>query len=323
MKRAFTLIELLVVIAIIAILAAILFPVFAQAKEAAKKTATLASAKQYGTAINIYLSDSDDTLPLGYTTTAGGNIRYATWTPFPSGWFNDGGGWSSPVIMNQTDSYWINACLPYVKNGQITEITGAQSAQAVTADFALPRLKQPFKMGYSFNGLLSGYSATAAVSPSTNPLLWTGFGKLNMEGRALTNPNLQCNGTAGASCRFNPDAAPMAGASTDWGDTWFWGTASFSSPASYSPPAALYGGNKVIVVRLDSSAKVQTVTAPGTTGARDVNTIFTSVAATGNPTDMKACRFSATGTYYTAFFRPDYDGSGRSAFTNTGGGCDE
>jgi len=64
MKRnAFTLIELLVVIAIIAILAAILFPVFAQAKLAAKKTADLSNQKQIGTALHIYLSDSDDVLP--------------------------------------------------------------------------------------------------------------------------------------------------------------------------------------------------------------------------------------------------------------------
>jgi prepilin-type N-terminal cleavage/methylation domain-containing protein len=64
-KTAFTLIELLVVIAIIAILAAILFPVFAQAKEAAKKTAALSQLKQIGTAVQIYLSDYDDTFPLG------------------------------------------------------------------------------------------------------------------------------------------------------------------------------------------------------------------------------------------------------------------
>ncbi|HEY0867998.1 MAG TPA: prepilin-type N-terminal cleavage/methylation domain-containing protein [Fimbriimonas sp.] len=63
MKKAFTLIELLVVIAIIAILAAILFPVFAQAKLAAKKTAGLAAAKQIGTGVQIYLGDYDDNLP--------------------------------------------------------------------------------------------------------------------------------------------------------------------------------------------------------------------------------------------------------------------
>ena len=61
--RAFTLIELLVVIAIIAILAAILFPVFAQAKMAAKKTAALSNIKQLGTALQIYLGDFDDTYP--------------------------------------------------------------------------------------------------------------------------------------------------------------------------------------------------------------------------------------------------------------------
>jgi len=61
MKRAFTLIELLVVIAIIAILAAILFPVFAQAKLAAKRTADLSNLKQIGLATMIYLNDYDDT----------------------------------------------------------------------------------------------------------------------------------------------------------------------------------------------------------------------------------------------------------------------
>lgn len=60
-NKAFTLIELLVVIAIIAILAAILFPVFAQAKAAAKKSATLSNLKQNGTAVQIYLADADDT----------------------------------------------------------------------------------------------------------------------------------------------------------------------------------------------------------------------------------------------------------------------
>ncbi len=58
--RAFTLIELLVVIAIIAILAAILFPVFAQAKEAAKRTACLSNTKEIGTAVLMYLNDFDD-----------------------------------------------------------------------------------------------------------------------------------------------------------------------------------------------------------------------------------------------------------------------
>ena len=62
-RNAFTLIELLVVIAIIAILAAILFPVFAQAKLAAKKTSDLANQKQISLGILMYSNDVDDTLP--------------------------------------------------------------------------------------------------------------------------------------------------------------------------------------------------------------------------------------------------------------------
>jgi len=59
-KRAFTLIELLVVIAIIAILAAILFPVFAQAREKAKATSCLSNAKQIGLGLHMYLQDYDE-----------------------------------------------------------------------------------------------------------------------------------------------------------------------------------------------------------------------------------------------------------------------
>jgi len=66
-RRAFTLIELLVVIAIIAILAAILFPVFAQAKEAAKKTQAISNSKQAGTAMAMYMADYDDSHPMANT----------------------------------------------------------------------------------------------------------------------------------------------------------------------------------------------------------------------------------------------------------------
>jgi prepilin-type N-terminal cleavage/methylation domain-containing protein/prepilin-type processing-associated H-X9-DG protein len=89
MKKAFTLIELLVVIAIIAILAAILFPVFAQAKLAAKKTADLSNLKQIGLGIMMYSNDSDDMLPRGGTQDAAGN------------WFT-----------------WREEVEPYIKNGQ-------------------------------------------------------------------------------------------------------------------------------------------------------------------------------------------------------------
>ena len=62
----FTLIELLVVIAIIAILAAILFPVFAQAREKARSVSCLSNNKQIGTAIYMYVQDYDETFPMNF-----------------------------------------------------------------------------------------------------------------------------------------------------------------------------------------------------------------------------------------------------------------
>jgi prepilin-type N-terminal cleavage/methylation domain-containing protein len=85
-RRAFTLIELLVVIAIIAILAAILFPVFARAKAAAKDSVALSNAKQCGLAALMYSSDFDDFFPLAIRT--------------------DNNGWDS----------WQGLAQPYMKN---------------------------------------------------------------------------------------------------------------------------------------------------------------------------------------------------------------
>jgi len=97
MKRAFTLIELLVVIAIIAILAAILFPVFAQAKEKAKAAACLSNMKQLGIGTQLYITDYDDRLF------------------YRVGWKNSRSGFITTVDSQR----WWNQLMPYVKNAQV------------------------------------------------------------------------------------------------------------------------------------------------------------------------------------------------------------
>jgi prepilin-type N-terminal cleavage/methylation domain-containing protein/prepilin-type processing-associated H-X9-DG protein len=102
-RIGFTLIELLVVIAIIAILAAILFPVFAQAREKARATMCLSNLRQIGTAVMMYTQDHDEYLPFNYAY---------TWGP----------GCSGPTGELY---WWQDLCRPYVKNEQVYQCPSA------------------------------------------------------------------------------------------------------------------------------------------------------------------------------------------------------
>jgi len=111
MKRAFTLIELLVVIAIIAILAAILFPVFASAKAAAKKTQSMVNAKNIGLGMMMYTNDYDDKLAM---------LQYVD-PPTPYTWH----GW--PEMVG-----------PYIKNGEGKDPAGGWKLYGFEGIFRAP-----------------------------------------------------------------------------------------------------------------------------------------------------------------------------------------
>jgi prepilin-type N-terminal cleavage/methylation domain-containing protein len=120
--RAFTLIELLVVIAIIAILAAILFPVFAQAKNAAKKTQSLSNSKNIGMGMMIYIADQDDYYPPLQS--------YSTAPTDAAGTCN-------------LQTKWQDAIYPYVKNGRGGTGSGTTNANAGSGDYNDGIFKSP------------------------------------------------------------------------------------------------------------------------------------------------------------------------------------
>ena len=115
-RKAFTLIELLVVIAIIAILAAILFPVFAKAKMAAKSITCISNVKEIGLAFEMYLNDFDDHFPVLYQQQA--NAVGDTDSGYASGEWSLPGG--NQDIATYASLYSVRAVMnPYVKNSGV------------------------------------------------------------------------------------------------------------------------------------------------------------------------------------------------------------
>src|SRR5438094_1257344 len=96
-RCGFTLIELLVVIAIIAILAAILFPVFAQARDKARQTACLSNMKQIAHSVTMYTGDSDETLPPG-AIGMGGQGRMWWWSDVLDPYVKNRQVWRCPSV---------------------------------------------------------------------------------------------------------------------------------------------------------------------------------------------------------------------------------
>ena len=116
MKRGFTLIELLVVIAIIAILAAMLLPALAKAKQKAQSAGCLSNLRQWGLAQTMYLEDNRSIFPLP---------KIATATPGSPGYNENTPGWSNFADFHnagQGDSAWFNALPSYVGGKPLWEI---------------------------------------------------------------------------------------------------------------------------------------------------------------------------------------------------------
>jgi prepilin-type N-terminal cleavage/methylation domain-containing protein/prepilin-type processing-associated H-X9-DG protein len=107
-KRAFTLIELLVVIAIIAILAAILFPVFAQARAAARQISCVSNVKQGALSVLMYSQDYDENIP---KLDNNGSCAYGQNPCATPDWGN--------IATGDPAAYFTNVCAPYIKNTQI------------------------------------------------------------------------------------------------------------------------------------------------------------------------------------------------------------
>ncbi len=154
-RAGFTLIELLVVIAIIGILASMLMPVFAQAREQARKTVCLSNMKQLGLALMMYTQDYDETYP------AQDHLYIQPCCPF---WLDSAYGvpdWATSPYAN-----WAEAIFPYTSKEK--GIYQCKSNKGWTAN---SNPKSP-GLSYIYNGFASGRSEAAVTEPSRFVELW-------------------------------------------------------------------------------------------------------------------------------------------------------
>ena len=178
-RRAFTLIELLVVIAIIAILAGILFPVFAQAKRAAKKTVCISNLKQAGGAIALYMGDSDDVFPAALDA----SDKYASdiWSSNPE--------WKARI---EKMPMLQDALLPYMKSKETFHCPSDVGAEVLDNHFPQPiqagsSMFQAFGSSYFFRTEIAFkyLTQTRFKLPANVNVLFDGAGHWHGDGRAL------------------------------------------------------------------------------------------------------------------------------------------
>ncbi|MGE5530876.1 MAG: DUF1559 domain-containing protein [Bacteroidota bacterium] len=130
MRRGFTLIELLVVIAIIAILAAILFPVFAKAREKARQSSCLSNVKQLGLGMLMYVQDYDEMFFWSQSRWLGGTYGVNPVVP------------GAPDLnWHATYGYqdsWVSEIAPYIKNTQIYRCPSRSTPVCMGCDYGIP-----------------------------------------------------------------------------------------------------------------------------------------------------------------------------------------
>jgi len=172
--QGFTLIELLVVIAIIAILAAILFPVFQKVRENARRTSCLSNEKQLGLGFTQYVQDSNEKFPCANAIVGTGNAG------FPNG--------------------WANMIYPYVKS------TGVYSCPDDSA--ANPRVS--YSMNYYIwnhanGGQDKGQKLSRVTAPASTVLLYEGGSRDPLKGQTPADPSLPLNGKDATNAAGNSD----------------------------------------------------------------------------------------------------------------------
>jgi len=167
-KRGFTLIELLVVIAIIAILAAILFPVFAKVREKARQTTCLSNEKQIGPAFAQYTQDYDEKWPAGVTTATGGGVAGNGWAGLVYGYIKSAGVFHCPDDTTLTNGNgYVPISYAFNSNAAGTTDSTFTSVSSTVVAFEINGANANIAVAYANNNAIGDGASAALAAPTT------------------------------------------------------------------------------------------------------------------------------------------------------------
>ena len=221
-RHAFTLIELLVVIAIIAILAAILFPVFAQAKLSAKKAADLSNSKQLVLAMIMYQTDVDDCLPITAPQDNGTTLFTTPWDRTVT----------TPAGYSLRQTMFANSNAPYVKNAGIWNSPGTQLDWVIAGNTPNPT---GFALSYTMNSYLNALNSSVMVAPASVPVYWAGMGASDLPGFSFGMPLIvTASHSFLAPGQFSGDVYHFQSSGPDCVSSFGWFTGNGGTTANYN-----------------------------------------------------------------------------------------
>jgi hypothetical protein len=169
-------------------------------------SAVVSQLHKLGQAVLLYADVHDGKMPLQCPNNLELNTNGSSMVSVPEGWTRT----LSPERAAQDATAWPNSTARFLSEPALLAIEGAPETRRGIWSYDNP-LVPPQSVGFSYNGLLSGFAKSGIAHPEKVPLVWTGNGKSNRLGYVCASPYLNCENPSMQACRFNEAEETQSG----------------------------------------------------------------------------------------------------------------